>query len=270
MKQNQILFIIIGFILVALMATNPCTAEHKEAIKQKVPLLRSLSNEELKLLLPEQLAGINKYNEKKQLGLIIGMALIEMIKRENYLLFSLSKSKFSDNDEKEKVVGLGILGKVYLANEFSFVSEITEKIAELSNPIIGNIIKIENIEVAEKDFPQKMNWKDAKKACEALGRGWRLPDINELKILCERYNVLWDDESYWSSSYDSSGEGFVQTLHRYSDSLFISFDAHVTTLLWVRAVRGVNYQIISGIPVSTIDVCPCGSGKLQKHCHGRE
>ena len=50
----------------------------------------------------------------------------KMIKRENYLLFSLTKSKFLDNDEKEKVVGLGILGKVYLSDEF--YEKVTEKI----------------------------------------------------------------------------------------------------------------------------------------------
>ena len=36
MKSNQILIIIIGFILVALMATNPSAEEHKEAVKEKV------------------------------------------------------------------------------------------------------------------------------------------------------------------------------------------------------------------------------------------
>ena len=36
MKSNQILITIISFFLVALMATNPSTAEHKEAVKEKV------------------------------------------------------------------------------------------------------------------------------------------------------------------------------------------------------------------------------------------
>ena len=36
MKQNQITLIIIGFILGALMATNPSTDEHKEAIKKEI------------------------------------------------------------------------------------------------------------------------------------------------------------------------------------------------------------------------------------------
>ena len=44
MKQSQISLIVIGFILVALMATNPSTAEHKEAVKET--LIRILENKE--------------------------------------------------------------------------------------------------------------------------------------------------------------------------------------------------------------------------------
>ena len=146
MKQSQISLIVIGFILVALMATNPSTEEHKEAIKEKVSAAFENNNSDGN--------AFQKLGE--QLGQTIGMALIDkMIKRDNYLLFSLTKSKFLNYDEKEKVVGLGILGKVYLANEFS--EKITEKIKESNNPIIGNTIKIQNIEVAEKDFPIEMN-----------------------------------------------------------------------------------------------------------------
>ena len=36
MKQSQISLIVIGFILVALMATNPSFEEHKEAIKKEI------------------------------------------------------------------------------------------------------------------------------------------------------------------------------------------------------------------------------------------
>ena len=34
MKQSQIILIVIGFILVTLMVTNPSTVDHKEAIKK--------------------------------------------------------------------------------------------------------------------------------------------------------------------------------------------------------------------------------------------
>jgi hypothetical protein len=61
---------------------------------------------------------------------------------------------------------------------------------ELINKIIGNPAKIENLEVAQFDFSDKMNWTDAKAACEELGNGWRLPSKDELNILYETRTKL--------------------------------------------------------------------------------
>jgi hypothetical protein len=193
MKQSQITLIVISLFAIALMATNPSTAEHKEAVKDKVSAAFENNN----------IDGNAFQKLGEQLGQTIGMVIIDkMIKRDNYLLFSLTKSKFLDNDEKEKVVGLGILGKVYLRDEFS--EKVTEKIEESSNPIIGNTIKIENIEVAEKDFPKEMNWEDAKKECANLGRGWRLPNKDELNILYQNKDKIggFSSTNYWSSTED--------------------------------------------------------------------
>ena len=70
------------------------------------------------------------------------------------------------------------------------------------NLIIGKSIIIEKLEIAQYDFPNTMNWSDAKKACSNLGEGWRLPTRSELKFL-----FLYKDDSlsnmrkaYWSSS----------------------------------------------------------------------
>ena len=49
--------------------------------------------------------------------------------------------------------------------------------------IIGNPFKITKLEVAQYDFPNQMNWEEAKKACEALGDGWRLPTKEELYVI---------------------------------------------------------------------------------------
>jgi hypothetical protein len=191
MKQNHIILIVIGFILVALMATNPSSEEHKEAVKEKVSAAFENNNTDGN--------AFQKLGE--QLGQTIGMVIIDkMIKRENYLLFSLTKSRFLDNDEKEKVVGLGILGKVYLSDNFS--NNISEKIEKSSNSIIGNTIKIGNLEVAEKDFPEKTYWDDAVKKCDDLGNGWRLPTKDELDILYQNKNKIggFASEGYWSST----------------------------------------------------------------------
>ncbi len=40
--------------------------------------------------------------------------------------------------------------------------------------------------VARNDFDKKMNWAEAKKACERLGQGWRLPNNEELLAMYEQ------------------------------------------------------------------------------------
>ena len=70
-----------------------------------------------------------------------------------------------------------------------------------SKEIVGIPIRIGNIFVAQNDFPVQMNWEDAKKACRALGKGWRLPTISELNILYTNRNKIGGFVSnyYWSS-----------------------------------------------------------------------
>ena len=48
--------------------------------------------------------------------------------------------------------------------------------------IISKPVKIGNLEIAQYDFQKKMFWDDAKKACDSLGEGWRLPTKDELNI----------------------------------------------------------------------------------------
>lgn len=71
--------------------------------------------------------------------------------------------------------------------------------------IIGKPIIIGNLQIAQYDFPNHMNWYDARKACAALGNGWRLPTKNELNTLYQNKNAIGyysDMNYYWSSSVD--------------------------------------------------------------------
>jgi hypothetical protein len=55
--------------------------------------------------------------------------------------------------------------------------------AQDAKQIIGNPVKIGNLLVAEKDFPREMGSYEAFKVCKKLGNGWRLPSIDELKLI---------------------------------------------------------------------------------------
>ena len=73
--------------------------------------------------------------------------------------------------------------------------------------IIGKPIKMGNLEIAQNDFPNEMNWPDAKTACKALGDGWRLPTKSELRTLYATFVFNKSDTkiflvglNYWSSA----------------------------------------------------------------------
>jgi hypothetical protein len=79
-----------------------------------------------------------------------------------------------------------------------------------SSSIIGKPIRVDNLLVAQKDFPDNMNWDDAKKACTELGNGWRLPNLLELRTLFENKKKIGGfDYYYWSSEEHDNNYALV-------------------------------------------------------------
>ncbi len=78
-----------------------------------------------------------------------------------------------------------------------------------SSAIIGNSIKFRNLEIVQFNFPKQMTWDDANIACAKLGDGWRLPTIEELKIIYKiKDRIDGFENSYpWSSTLDEKGYG---------------------------------------------------------------
>ena len=70
-----------------------------------------------------------------------------------------------------------------------------------SASIIGESIKLGNLVVAESSFPKQMNWTDAKKACAALGDGWRLPTKKEMEKMIKK-QIPIPPGTYWLASDD--------------------------------------------------------------------
>ena len=208
MKQNHIFLIVIGFILVTLMVTNPSNAEHKEAVKEKVSAAFENNNTDGN--------AFQKLGE--QLGQTIGMVIIDkMIKRENFLLFSLTKSKFLDDNEKEKIIGVGILGKVYLYEKFN--EGIIEKLEESQKPKESLNYIIGNLEIMKKDLEGTMYLPDAEKIATDKGDGWRVPTIEELKLLYKNryeiggFNNRNIDNTVYMSSTEAYGDGIYRDIN---------------------------------------------------------
>jgi hypothetical protein len=115
-----------------------------------------------------------------------------------------------------------------------------------SAAIIGKSIKFQNLVVAESSFPKQMNWADAKKACESLGKDWRLPTQYELEILNKNKDKIggFTNGGYWSSS-----EGFF--LFAWQQAFLVANQSTINNLpsassawslkygtCYVRAIRG--------------------------------
>lgn len=82
-----------------------------------------------------------------------------------------------------------------------------------SKPISGESLnkKIGNLEIAQNNFPNKMNWEDAQKACADLGEGWRLPTKEELNVMFLNRAEIGDFAgAYWTSTEDNNNQSWAQ------------------------------------------------------------
>ncbi len=83
---------------------------------------------------------------------------------------------------------------------------VEQKMDTFENPNTFDTIKI-----AEKDFPNPLNWDDAIKACSDLGEGWRLPKLSELREMYKNKNKIggFASEFYWGSSDYGSDPSYL-------------------------------------------------------------
>ena len=100
--------------------------------------------------------------------------------------------------------------------------------------IIGVPIKIGDIEVAQFDFPNQMDWHTAVNSTLALGVGWRLPTKDELTIMYQNKDKIggFATSVYWSST--ESGINFAW-LQDFGLGGQLSF--YKGNTLYVRAIR---------------------------------
>lgn len=80
-------------------------------------------------------------------------------------------------------------------------------------------------------------WEDAKKVCEDLGDGWRLPTREELHFIWLNRDTIggFEPAYYWSSSEGSNYYAWNRYLSYGSQYL-----NYKTTTLYVRAVRDIK------------------------------
>ena len=97
----------------------------------------------------------------------------------------------------------------------------------IPSEVIGNPIKIQKLAFAQFDFPNEMNWQEARIACAKLGDGWRLPFIHELNLLYENKNKISgfvDKKDSYHNYYWSSTEGGYSAESEKSDTCFFAWN----------------------------------------------
>ena len=107
-----------------------------------------------------------------------------------------------------------------------------------SKKIIGNPIKIENLEVAQHDFPNRMTGDDAKAACAKLGEGWRLPTKDELNLLYQKKDKIggFAEYFYWSSTEYINNDAWLKNFNIVGSQSF----SNIVTKFGVFNVRAVR------------------------------
>jgi hypothetical protein len=106
----------------------------------------------------------------------------------------------------------------------------------IDEPVLGTPKRIGIIEIAENDIPGKLNWNDAKKACEDLGANWRLPGKEELRSLYRNKDTIgrFSDQLYWNAQLIDSVRALAFDFqHGKQDTLYRSDSCRV------RAVRNL-------------------------------
>ena len=101
-------------------------------------------------------------------------------------------------------------------------------------------IKIDNLEVMSEDLG-RMEWYDAKEACEKLGDGWRLPTKDELNILYENKDKIggFVDFAYSSCTeeFPEDYDGGDTYLVKDFENGFETYESKEGDDFFVRAVR---------------------------------
>lgn len=131
--------------------------------------------------------------------------------------------------------------KTLLFIPFLFVCSI---VIGQSSKIIGVpfIATSQGIEIAQFDFPNRMSWDEAKKACNDLGNGWRLPSLKELDHLnFYRFKFgYFSNDNYWSSIQGIDNSAWCFDFQEGVSAPHFEGNAKKNNAFSVRAVRTIN------------------------------
>jgi uncharacterized membrane protein len=110
MKTKQIILVIVLAVLIVAVFTNPNQLAHKEKVKSTITALYQ------KKMVENKNTSSNSF---ASFGNLLGSSLISVmvengVSSESYFFFSITKMTY---DGKEKSIGFGLLGNVFLSSK---------------------------------------------------------------------------------------------------------------------------------------------------------
>jgi clan AA aspartic protease (TIGR02281 family) len=178
-----------------------------------------------------EIGGVKLYNvrasvvKNNKAPLLLGQSAIK----------KLGEIKF-DLEENTLTILSGVV-----TNGFSDINQQNQQPSNIhgvqsNHPVIGNPIKIGNLEITQYYFPNESNWNDAKEACANLGNGWRLPTKEELNYLYQNRGKIgvFAYFYHWSSTEANSTGAWLQSFYTGNQD-FTNKDFNC----YVRAVRSL-------------------------------
>lgn len=156
------------------------------------------------------------------------------------------------SDERKTYEGEHVLRSHLSEFQFCSVRAVRNSKPTSKITIIGKSKFVGELEIAEFDFPEKLSFDEAKKKCELLGKGWRLPTKNELDILYQNKDNIggfYKGNTYWSCTKFDNSRRFAQ---HFLDGMQGITKTDKISLFYVRAVRTLKFP--TGADLSTKDL----------------
>lgn len=115
-RRGYIVLAIIAAIILIAIATNPSVSDHREAVKEK--FFQEYNQESLRKLTEASESGDDWSAVGAAIDFTLGSGMAEklipsFIYRSNFLLFSFTEVHF---EGKEKIIGVGLLGNVWIGD----------------------------------------------------------------------------------------------------------------------------------------------------------
>jgi hypothetical protein len=150
-------YILLSVLLVAvLIFSNPSEENHIESVKSKLKIaFKKKMSSELTKNQNDTFATLGN-----GLGLLLGDTFIDkltdgLVTRKNYILFSLTSFEYKG---KEKTIGFGILGNVFLSDKIENIFQQNEqkKVENEENAYDDNSTKENENEISDEDFKNSL------------------------------------------------------------------------------------------------------------------